>query len=126
MPRVLIIDDEAIIRGVVRETLKRLPEAGLEIEEAEDGKEGLELCRKEPFDLVITDVFMPQIDGLQLIQILKKNYPNTRTIAISGVGLRAELDIVSLTKGYGADRAFEKPFAPEELLEATKKLLNID
>ena len=126
MARVLIIDDESVIRTVVKETLKRLPADSVEITEAGDGEEGLKLCREQTFDLVITDVFMPRRDGLQLIQDIRKEFPGTRVIAISGVGVRAELDIISLRKSYGADDAFEKPFEPERLLESVKDLLAIE
>ncbi len=120
MARILVIDDEEVVRRPISDLLRM---DGHDVEEAGDGQAGLELYRKAPADVVITDIFMPEKDGLELIQELKKMYPDVKIIAISGVGIRQELDIVSLTKQLGALYAFEKPFDMHELINAVNELL---
>ncbi|MDP6778429.1 MAG: response regulator [Candidatus Latescibacteria bacterium] len=119
-PTILIIDDERDVRTPMRQMLEG---TGYVVEEASDGDEGIEKCRTNPPDLVIVDIFMPNKSGLEVIEELRRGYPDVRIIAISGVDTRDGLDLNTLTRGYGVARAIEKPFLLKDLLEAVVDVL---
>ncbi|MCZ6632774.1 MAG: response regulator [bacterium] len=98
--------------------------AGYEVVEASNAEDGLERFREDPVDLVVTDIFMPERGGLEVIRELRRDFPALKIIAISGVDVRDEIDMVALTTRYGADRALEKPLSQEQLLGAVKELLD--
>ena len=85
MKRLLVIDDDDQMRQMLKQMLER---AGYEIIDAPDGQTGIELYRQNPTDLIITDLIMPQKDGMETIIELKRDFPNVKIIAISG-GSRA-------------------------------------
>jgi CheY-like chemotaxis protein len=118
--RVLLIDDEETVRTPIR---KMLEKSGYVVEEAVDGQDGVDKYHERTPDVTIVDMFMPTKSGLEVIQELLKENPDTRIIAISGFGIREEPDMVSLAKRYGAVVALEKPFHLEELLGVVKGLL---
>jgi DNA-binding response OmpR family regulator len=120
MPRILIIDDDPRIRAMLK---KILTDSGYEIEEAEDGDEGVELFRKNPADLVITDIIMPEKDGISTIIQLKKEYPAVKIIAMSAGGrIEAKLYLES-AKALGAKHSLHKGFDKNELLRVVRELL---
>lgn len=121
MGRILIIDDEAEIRTALREMLQR---AGHEVIEAEDGKVGVVLYRKSPVDLVITDLFMPEQEGLRTMAILKREDLNVKMIAISGGGVLGSTDMLSVAEQFGASYTFAKPFCLDDMLNAVNRLLD--
>ena len=107
MARVLVIDDDARVRSVVR----RLVEAeGHEVQEAENGKVGLERFDADPADLVITDIFMPEMDGIEVLLTLRKRSPHTRLVAMSGGGLLPAREMLRTAEVLGAVSVIEKPF----------------
>lgn len=116
MPSVLVVDDEDQVRQVIRETLEQ---AGYDVQEARDGKEGLERYRAKPADLVIMDILMPDQDGLESIMTLRREFPASRVIAITGgsdmIGI---LNFLDVAKMLGARRTLQKPFEMKTLLEA--------
>ena len=116
MPSVLVVDDEDQIRQLIRETLEQ---AGYEVQEARDGKEGLEQYRLRPADLVIMDILMPDQDGLESIMTLRREFPTSRVIAITGgsdmIGI---LNFLDVAKMLGARRTLQKPFEMKTLLDA--------
>ena len=83
MSRILIIDDERAIRSMIRQTLDR---TGHEVEEASNGVEGMNVYRAKPADLIITDLVMPDQEGLETIMQLRREYTDARIVAISGGG----------------------------------------
>lgn len=99
---------------------------GLDIRLAADGTEALAMQRARPFDLVITDIFMPNKDGLETIAELKRDFPATKIIAISG-GSRAvkTVDHLWMCRELCV-KAFTKPFHPDELLSAVQEALAVD
>ena len=115
MPSVLVVDDQDQIRQLIRETLEQ---AGYEVEEARDGKEGLERYRMKAVDLVIMDILMPDQDGLEGIMVLRREFPDSRVIAMTGgsevVGFGNVLDIAKM---LGARRTLQKPFDLKVLLD---------
>lgn len=120
MVRILIIDDEEPIRFTLRAILQK---AGYEIAEATNGEEGLALQREQPFDLIITDIIMPEKAGVETIIDLRSNYPDLKIIAISGGGRTRNLDFLKIAKQYGADKYLTKPFSRDELLAVIQSCL---
>jgi CheY-like chemotaxis protein len=121
MKRILVIDDHVKLRQMLRQILER---EGYEVIEAGDGKEGIKLYRQAPTDLVITEVVMPEKDGVEIARELKRDFPNVRIIAISGDSraLGAQYCLAAM-KALGALHVFAKPFGKEELLEAVREIL---
>lgn len=120
MQRVLVIDDDEQLRALLYEILDR---AGFQVEEAVNGVEGLKLYRKQPADLVITDLIMPEKEGVETIMELRDQFPEARIIAISGgerVGGRNYLPIAAR---LGARRTIAKPFSRQEILDAVRETL---
>lgn len=117
-PRVLVIDDEAAIRHLLREALEG---AGYRVWEAATGVEGLRQVHAQSIDLVITDILMSDMDGLELVGVLHRDFPNVRIIAISGGN--QDLDYCVVAKMLGAHETIPKPFALSLLLETVASLL---
>ncbi|MBX3333814.1 MAG: response regulator [Nitrospira sp.] len=115
MPSVLVVDDQDQVRQLIRETLEQ---AGYEVEEAQDGNEGLERYRRKAADLVIMDILMPDQNGLEGIMVLRREFPDSRVIAMTGgseaIGLGNVLDIAKM---LGVRRTLQKPFELKVLLD---------
>lgn len=120
MASVLIIDDDVSIRRVLRTALER---RGYTVDEAGDGLAGVQRFRAVPADLVITDVFMPDQDGIETIQQLRDEFPDCRILAISGGALSGTAATLTDAKLLGADATLAKPFSIDELMEAMNTLL---
>ncbi|MDA0746422.1 MAG: response regulator [bacterium] len=118
MKRVLVIDDNEMMRQMIRDMLEL---EGYEVEEAENGRQGVMRFLQAPADLVITDILMPDEDGLEIVRKLRRDYPEVRIIVISG-GLEGKIDYLSFAKEFGADRAIAKPFDSRTLLGAVREL----
>ena len=121
MTRIMIVDDEELARFTLREILE---EAGYEVAEARNGNECLSFQRQSGFDLIITDIIMPEKEGVETIIELKRDYPNLKIIAISGGGRTRNLDFLKLAEEYGADQILSKPFSDDQLLEAVRGQLS--
>lgn len=120
MAAILIIDDEELVRYSLRKLLDPL---GHEITEAENGAEGLAMVRERPFDLVITDIIMPEKEGLETVTELHRSHPDLDVIVISGGGRTGNKDYLRMAKGLGAKHALMKPFRAETLIEAVDDCL---
>ena len=120
MTRILVIDDEEPVRFTLREILEH---KNYEVTVAKDGVEGTALFTAQPFPLVITDLFMPEKDGLQTIIDLRKDYPDTKIIAISGGGGSGLTQLLEAARKLGADQVITKPFGTDEVLECVKECL---
>jgi two-component system cell cycle response regulator CpdR len=120
MPRILIVDDERDIRKMLRELLEF---HGYEVVEAEDGRAGIRVADETLPHLIITDIIMPEQEGLSTIRELKKKRPLTKIIAISGGGLFVSVNYLDLARKLGADRVFSKPLEFEPLLQAIRQML---
>jgi two-component system, response regulator, stage 0 sporulation protein F len=114
MATILIIDDEESIRSLLRTVLEA---AGHEVSEAANGRQGLELYRRSQTDLVITDIAMPELNGLDMILELTRQFLHAKVIAISGEtgDTNGGLDMAKL---LGARRTIHKPFSMSMLLDA--------
>jgi len=121
MTRILIIEDDVQGRGMLREAFK---EGGYEVMEAQDGTEGMKKIKDAAMALVVTDILMPEREGLETIRALRVTCPHVKIVAISGGLARVpELDVLVLASKAGAHRTFKKPFHLQELLEACRLLL---
>jgi CheY-like chemotaxis protein len=109
IPTVLIVDDDKSIREMLDTCLRN---TGYEVVTASDGKEAVSVSRETNPDLVITDIFMPGMDGLELIRYLRTNSPATRIIAISEMG-----DYLKTAQLLGAHAVLRKPLHEAKLLE---------
>lgn len=115
MPRILVIEDDEQTRGLLREMLER---AGYEVADVANGDLGLKKQRENPCQLVITDILMPDKEGIETIMELRKDDPRVPIIAISGGGVAGGLDYLAVAKNLGARRTFAKPVDRRELLAA--------
>lgn len=122
MARILVIDDEELVRFTLQEILKS---AGHEIVVAGNGREGVEVFNKQPCDLVVTDIIMPEKEGVETIIELRKVHPGLKVIAISGGGRTRNFDFLDLAQQFGADVTLSKPFGNKELLQAVDELLAV-
>ena len=115
MARILIIDDEASVRALLRSALEA---AGYEVTEAAHGRQGLERYRQRRADLVITDIAMPELNGLDMMLELMHEFLHTKVIAISGLG--GEQNVLDAAKVLGARQTLQKPFSMPQLLRAVR------
>ena len=120
MPRILLIDDDDQLRGLLQAILEG---AGYEVDTASDGKKGVHRFRRNRADLAIVDIFMPEKEGLETIVELKQIDPNIKAIAISGGGLRLDMEFLDHAKIFGADHAMEKPLDLQELLNIIHRMI---
>jgi len=120
MLRILIMEDDEQIQLMLKGALE---DEGYEVRVTSNGKEGMQCWHKEPFDLVIADLLMPEKEGLETIQELRRESPTTKIIAMSG-GLRNNgIDVLALAKMLGANRIFWKPISLPDFLNSVEELL---
>ncbi|MBI5315339.1 MAG: response regulator [Nitrospirae bacterium] len=120
MPSILIIDDDDSLRDSLRRTLHR---EGYIIIEASEGGRGLKQLERQPVDLILLDMFMPDKDGLETIMELRRTHPGIRVIAMSGGGFKGTVDVLPVATKLGVRRTLSKPFTREQLLEALREEL---
>ena len=121
MPRILVIDDDSQVRAMLKQMLER---EGYEVAAAPDGKVGMRDHQQNAFDLIITDLFMPEKEGLETIRELKQDYPGVKIIAISGGGRVRPDELLDVAEKLGAERTFLKPIIREEMVNAVRELLS--
>lgn len=120
VPKILIIDDDELIRLTCKNILKKIE---CDVIEAENGVQGLAQFKKEHPSIVITDLLMPDKEGLETIAEIKGTDKSIKIIAISGGGSTNNMSFLSIAKLMGADMVLKKPFKPDELLGAIRALL---
>lgn len=120
MARILLVDDEDSFRRVARLALQR---AGHEVFEAKNGRDALRSYPEVDPDLVITDLIMPEKEGLETIQELRQLNPEVRIIAISGGGRLEPMDYLPVARKFGAFCTLAKPFLHHELIQAVHSAL---
>jgi len=118
---ILLVEDEDTHRMRIRSALEM---ADYQVREAVNGKEALRQYRLAPTDLVITDIVMPEKDGLELIWELKRDFPEIRIIAMSEP--HEDFDFLRVAQLFGVNRCLRKPFPMEALLKAVRKELECD
>lgn len=120
MARILIVDDNADMR----ELLRAMVELGRhEVDEADSGRVGLERFQIAAYDVVMTDIIMPDMDGNELIAKLRALDPKVRIVAVSGGGRARNLGVLQVATRFGADRVLSKPFRKDEVLKVVDELL---
>jgi CheY-like chemotaxis protein len=128
MARILVIEDDADMRLWMEHTLIS---AGHRVTVAADGQEGVKIVRARSADLVITDLFMPNQEGLETIRQLQQEFPELAIIAISGEAspMSEELGVPTMltaARQLGAAAVLQKPFMSQELLSVVKSVLNLE
>jgi len=119
--RVLVIDDDVDVREMI---CKMLNGNDYDVLAAANGKEGMQIIRREPkINIVITDLIMPEKEGIETIQEIKRDFPQIRILAISGGGRGSAQNYLALAKGMGANLTLNKPFVKQELLNAVNEIL---
>ena len=117
--KILVIDDD----DMVRRTIKRILRSdGHEVVTAEDGRRGMAKFREERPQIVVTDIIMPEQEGIETIVALRRDDPAVKIIAISGSACVGELDVLKMAQLLGADAVIEKPFRARDLLTGVRTL----
>jgi two-component system, chemotaxis family, chemotaxis protein CheY len=117
--RILLIDDNDLLRKMTR---RMLATAGYDVQEAVNGKAGVACYRQQRSDVVITDILMPEQEGLETIRKLRHVDPQVKIIAMSGAG-QGRAGYLDLAVKFGARRTLQKPFTMEDLLAAVGEVL---
>jgi CheY-like chemotaxis protein len=117
---ILIIDDDAAVSRTLSLILAR---AGYQVSTVTRGRQGLELLADKDFDLVLTDIIMPEFDGIEAIRKIRADHPGLRIIAMSGGGQIDKADFLHMAEALGADRVLAKPVRSEELLTLVSSVL---
>jgi CheY-like chemotaxis protein len=119
MNSVLIIEDDEFVQKMLKQTFER---AGYQVATASNGRIGLKLCQGNLFDVVITDLIMPEMEGIETISKLRAGNPNVPVIAISGGGRNKANGYLEIAKKLGAKKTFTKPVDRQKLLATVKEL----
>lgn len=114
MKKILVIEDNPIVRSTVGRILQA---GGYEVISASDGLQGVAAFRKEQPDLVVTDIIMPEQEGIETIRQILSDRPNAKIIAISGGGRIGNTDFLQIARKVGASEVLPKPFDPDDLLQ---------
>ncbi len=120
MAHIIIIDDEELVRATFRDLLEGM---GYAVTEAVDGVQGLKALEAHPAEMVITDLLMPNKEGIETILELRKKNPNVKIIAVSGGGSTGRSNFLDMAKELGADKVFAKPVDLYELADAVRTLI---
>ncbi len=120
MATILIVDDDPALRKIVRQMVES---AGHAVIEADNGRAALHAFRTQNPEIVISDIVMPQKDGIEMIAELRRESPTVRVVAISGGGRTRNLDVLRLAERAGADVVLAKPFARAELIDAIERAM---
>jgi DNA-binding NtrC family response regulator len=120
MKHILVIDDDEKIRVVFERFLRG---KGYLVNCAADGREGLRRMDAEPPDLVVTDIMMPNTDGLEVVLSMRDKHPDIPVVAISGGMHAMPMDFLPLVRKFGACKVFYKPVELDDLLEGVRELI---
>ena len=125
MSRILVIDDDAAVAKTVRMVLER---SGHEVATAHDGRDGIQAAEAGRFDVLIVDIFMPDMDGFETLHALRERNPSVPILIMSGLAFRDSTghspDFLSMATKLGATGSLHKPFTPKELLSAVQQCLS--
>jgi CheY-like chemotaxis protein len=121
MKKILVIEDNPIVRSTVGRILQA---GGYEVISANDGLQGVAAFRKEQPDVVVTDIIMPEQEGIETIRQILTDRPNAKIIAISGGGRIGNTDFLQIARKAGATEVLPKPFDPDDLLQLVSNCLD--
>jgi DNA-binding response OmpR family regulator len=119
-PHIVVIDDDAMVRTAVTRILES---EGFQVALAGDGREGLRLMRSLQPRLVITDIIMPEMEGIETIREMRRERSDLKIMAISGGARMGNANFLDMARTMGADAIMEKPFEPEDLVAKVRQLL---
>ena len=120
MARILVIDDDELLRRFIVVLLER---RAYSVQSTDSGETGIKLAAETDFDLVITDIVMPGMEGLETIQQIRRHKPAIKILAVSGAG-GSKGDYLQRAERVGANAALAKPFEPVEFLDIVARLIN--
>jgi DNA-binding response OmpR family regulator len=120
MAKILVIEDDVLVRNMIDKVLRH---GGFDVVTAEDGVRGMTSFRSERPDLVLTDIIMPEREGIATIVEMRRECPDAKIIAMSGGGRIGSADFLGMAKKLGANDIIPKPFLPQELLRRIKACL---
>lgn len=120
MARILVIDDEEMVRNLLHQALTR---EGHEVRTAANGAEGIALHEQSPADLIITDIFMPEREGIETMTHFQIRHPKVTLFAMSGDHHRWGVNVLEVAQRFGALRTFKKPLNLQEVSQAVKAVL---
>jgi CheY-like chemotaxis protein len=118
MARILVIDDDELLRRFVVALLER---RAYSVQSTDSGEAGIKLAAEMDFDLVITDMVTPGMEGLETIQQIRRHKPAIKILAVSGAG---KGDYLQRAERVGANAVLAKPFEPVEFLDVVARLIN--
>ena len=120
MARILVIDDNAELRTILMHVLQ---DGGHDVRMAADGEDALTVLACFDAEIVVTDIFMPRSDGLELVRWLRAARPGVRTVAMSGGGRSGMIEVLDYARLLGADRTLMKPFGLAQIEAAIGTLI---
>jgi len=120
MSHILIIDDDVLICQLLRRILEQM---GHRVTDAQDGRKGLNAFQADPAELVITDLIMPGMEGIETIMEMKRRFPGTKIIAMSGGGVGSGSDYLQMARKFGAHQILNKPFSVQMLTDLVSTML---
>jgi len=123
MAKILVIDDDPECVALLQIAFEQ---AGYTVFSATDGMSGLKKACNDPFDLIITDVLMPEKDGLEFMIELKRHKPDVKVIAVSGGGVLHAEDCLKMAKVFGAQQVMQKPFDINRMLQVAQELISAE
>jgi CheY-like chemotaxis protein len=118
MSRLLLIEDDVSLRRMLAQMLTR---NGYTVSEARNGRVALKVLAETPVDIVVTDMIMPEMEGVETIRHLRREYPSIKIVAISGGGISSADSYLEIAKKMGVHRTLAKPFTPDELMTAIRE-----
>ncbi len=121
MSKILVIDDDVVVRTAMVQFLEDL---GYDVVSAEDGQRGMRLFRSEKPDLVITDIIMPEKEGIQTIAEIRRERPDAKVIAVSGGGRVGNTDFLKIARQLGAIDVIAKPVDPDDFAARIERCLS--
>lgn len=121
MTKILLVDDDEMVRYSLERYLTR---SGYDVTVADDGSSALTAVGNDTFDLVITDIVMPRIEGMELITTLHRLRPDLPIVAISGGGRISQAEYLTTAEVLGVNATLAKPFDPDELVKIVERVLS--
>jgi CheY-like chemotaxis protein len=120
MAHILVIDDDAVLRRVITLALER---TGHSVLRCENGRKAIEYLAHQNADLLITDIVMPEMDGVETVRAARQLKPELPILAISGGGSFDPQDYLAIAQVFGANAVLPKPFRPAELIQKVAEML---
>lgn len=119
-PRILFVEDDTALRKALARLVRN---KGYDVLEAENGRAAIQQLGEKPVDLLITDMIMPEMDGVQTIMAVRSRCPGAKIIAVAEHGITPAESSLKIARALGSHKALVKPITPDELLDAIRELV---